>query len=62
MTNEYKVKWMIFWDALTRNRTDGALVRVTTMVRPNEDLASADQRLARFLEQAYPQTSKFIPD
>ena len=31
-TNEYAVKWYIFWDALTRNRTDGALVRVTTLV------------------------------
>ncbi len=61
MTNEYQVKWMIFWDALTRNRTDGALVRVTTMVRPNEDIASADQRLARFLEQVFPQISEFVP-
>ena len=32
MTNEYGVKWMIFWDALTRNRTDGALVRLVTPV------------------------------
>ena len=27
LTNEYVVKWYIFWDALTRNRTDGALVQ-----------------------------------
>ena len=32
LTNEYLVKWYIFWDALTRNRTDGALVRLTTFV------------------------------
>ena len=61
MTNEYLVKWMIFWDALTRNRTDGALVRVTTMVRPGEDLASADERLSLFLEQTYPIVSEFVP-
>jgi len=61
MTNEYLVKWMIFWDALTRNRTDGALVRVTTMVRPNEDLASADQRLSLFLQQTFPRIAEFVP-
>ena len=27
ITNEYLVKWYLFWDALTKNRTDGALVR-----------------------------------
>ena len=27
MTNDYLVKWYLFQDALTRNRTDGALVR-----------------------------------
>src|SRR5262249_5125643 len=32
ITNEYAVKWYIFWDALTRNRTDGALVRLTVPV------------------------------
>jgi hypothetical protein len=31
------------------------------MVRPNEDIASADQRLARFLEQVFPQISEFVP-
>jgi EpsI family protein len=35
MTNEYLVKWYIFWDALTRNRTDGALVRLTAFVPPS---------------------------
>ena len=25
LTNEYAVKWFIFWDSLTRQRTDGAL-------------------------------------
>jgi len=62
MTNEYLVKWMIFWDALTRNRTDGALVRVTTMVPPGEDLATADQRLSDFLREIYPTVSTFVPD
>jgi exosortase D (VPLPA-CTERM-specific) len=44
--NEYLVKWYLFWDALTRNRTDGALVRLTSVVRPGEDVDEADRRLS----------------
>ncbi len=34
ITNEYLVKWYLFWDSLTRRRTDGALVRVITPIPP----------------------------
>lgn len=61
MTNEYVVKLMLAWDALTRRRTDGALVRVVTTVRPGEDLAAADARLQDFLRAAYPEVRAFIP-
>ena len=30
ITNEFAVKWYLFWDAITRHRTDGALVRSST--------------------------------
>ena len=36
ITNEYQVKWYLFWDALTRNRTDGALVRLIVPVGADE--------------------------
>jgi exosortase D (VPLPA-CTERM-specific) len=62
LTNEYLVKWFIFWDALTMNRTDGALVRLTTMVRPDEDLSDADRRLVKFAGSALPHLPRFIPD
>ncbi len=62
VTNEYLVKWLIFWDALTRNRTDGALVRLVTAVPPDMDMASADARLAEFLREVYPLTHAYIPD
>ena len=61
MTNEYGVKWMIFWDALTRNRTDGALVRLVTPVGPGEDLGRAERRLGDFLKEAYPEISAYVP-
>jgi exosortase D (VPLPA-CTERM-specific) len=62
MTNEYLVKWMIFWDALTRKRTDGALVRLVTPVPEGTDIDSADARLAAFLQDIYPLTHAYIPD
>ena len=62
LTNEYLVKWFIFWDALTMNRTDGALVRLTTHVRPDEELADADRRLTRFAGTIMPLLTSYIPD
>jgi hypothetical protein len=48
LTNEYLVKFFIFWDALTHHRTDGALVRLTTVLRPGEECGPADARLKDF--------------
>jgi exosortase D (VPLPA-CTERM-specific) len=62
MTNEYVVKWLIFWDALTRKRTDGALVRLVTPVAEGTDIGVADARLAAFMRQTYPLTHAYIPD
>jgi EpsI family protein len=62
LTNEYLVKWFIFWDALTRNRTDGALVRLVTPVPAGEDIAKADERLMDFVRHATPLLTKFVPD
>jgi len=61
MTNEYLVKWFMFWDALRTNRTDGALVRLTTMVKDVADLDAADRQLEEFMRDAYPKINYFIP-
>jgi exosortase D (VPLPA-CTERM-specific) len=61
MTNEYVVKWYLFWDGLTRNRTDGALVRLVTPTRPGEPVARADERLGALLRKMYPVISRYIP-
>jgi exosortase D (VPLPA-CTERM-specific) len=62
LTNEYLVKWFLFWDALTRNRTDGALVRITTEVRTSENIADADRRLTDFFKIVNPQLKDYIPE
>jgi exosortase D (VPLPA-CTERM-specific) len=62
LTNEYLVKWYIFWDALTRNRTDGALVRLVMPVPPNLDLAEADKQLEGFVKLVNPLLSAYVPE
>jgi exosortase D (VPLPA-CTERM-specific) len=62
VTNEWLVKWFLFWDGMTRNRTDGALVRFTAFAQPGEDLSVVDGRLVEFLDIAYPHLDEYIPD
>lgn len=62
ITNEYAVKWWLFWDALTRNRTDGAMIRLTTTVNGDQGMQKADERLASFARAITPQLPAYIPD
>ena len=62
ITNEWMVKWYLFWDSMTRNRTDGALVRLTAFVLPGQDVAVADERLVEFANTVFPYLSDYIPD
>jgi EpsI family protein len=61
ITNEYLVKWFLFWDALTQQRTDGALVRLVVVLPEGSDEKEADKKLAAFLEKAFPRLEKYIP-
>ncbi len=61
LTNEYWVKWYIFWDALTRNRTDGALVRLVTPIIGPDGFDAADQRLSDFAADLMPKLSPHFP-
>jgi EpsI family protein len=62
ITNEYVVKWYLFWDALTRNRTDGALVRLVVAVPSGGTVIAADDELTEFAAAAAPTLAPFIPD
>ena len=62
LANEYAVKWFLFWDALTRNRTDGALVRLTTPVPHGASIDDADAVLTRFAQTIAPTLGRFLPD
>jgi exosortase D (VPLPA-CTERM-specific) len=62
ITNEYLVKWYLFLDAIGRQRTDGALVRLTTPLLQGEDPARGDARLAEFAAQAVPRLTAYVPE
>lgn len=62
ITNEFVVKWYLFWDALTRNRTDGALVRLITTLPPSSDEAAADRRLVDLAAQIAPTLTRYVPN
>lgn len=62
LANEYLMKWYLFKDALLLNRTDGALVRLTTMVNPGESIDIADRRLQGFAKEVLPVLPEYIPN
>jgi exosortase D (VPLPA-CTERM-specific) len=61
LTNEYLVKWYLFWDALTRNRTDGALVRLTMFIQPGQ-MDGAEKHLGNFARDIVTPLSGYIPE
>ncbi|MEO1574578.1 MAG: VPLPA-CTERM-specific exosortase XrtD [Pseudomonadota bacterium] len=62
LTNEYIVKWYLFWDAFTRNRTDGALVRFSMPVSSGQSVADADAALTDMIRVSYPEIAQRVPD
>ena len=61
MTSEYRVKWYLFWDGITKNRTDGALIRLVTPVFAGDSVTNADRRLTEFMRAMYPRISAHVP-
>jgi exosortase D (VPLPA-CTERM-specific) len=62
LTDEFAVKWYLFWDALTRQRTDGALVRLMTPVPAASDVRVADRRLTEFAAQVSAALPRYVAD
>ena len=60
IANEYKGKLWMMADAITRNRTDGALVRLITPLPDGED--KARQRLTAFAQKLFPDLEAVLPE
>jgi hypothetical protein len=61
IANEYASKLYLLRDAILMNRTDGALVRLTTSIYPTETEADADKRLQEFTQVVLPKLTGYLP-
>ena len=62
IASEYAVKWHMLIDSIKVNRTDGSLVRLTSLVGPHEDVEKADKRLLDFAQHVTPLLQEYIPE
>ena len=62
ITNELAVKWYLFWDALTRHRTDGALVRVIVPLSHGGDDSRAERELTELTTQVAAVLPQYVPN
>ncbi len=61
IASEYWAKYYLVKDAIKMNRSDGALVRVTTPMAPGETVDAAQQRLLPFVGEVVPLLDSYIP-
>jgi exosortase D (VPLPA-CTERM-specific) len=61
IASEYWSKWYLLYDAVTKNRSDGALVRLVTKLSPNELERDADLRLQSFIHDLRPVLAAYLP-
>jgi len=61
LISPYQLNFYLFWDALTRRRTDGAMVRIIAPLYASERIADAEARLRGFTREIAPVLEQFLP-
>ena len=61
VASEYWAKFYLVADSMRMNRSDGALVRITTQMSPGETAEAAQQRLLPFASRVVPLLDTYIP-
>jgi exosortase D (VPLPA-CTERM-specific) len=62
LTNEFAIKWFIFYDGMTRKRTDGGLVRFVAPLQPGEAIEDVDLRMVQFIRAINPRLQGYLPN
>lgn len=62
IANEYVLKWHTFVGSLMNNRTDGALIRLTSSINPGETEMDADSRLKDFMSLMIENVNAYVPN
>jgi EpsI family protein len=58
--SEYVAKLYLIEDSIRMHRSDGALARITTELRPAESVPAAEERLLAFLSDAAPSLQSYL--
>jgi EpsI family protein len=61
VASEYWAKFYLVTDSIKMNRSDGALVRITTPMYPGETADAAQQRILPFAGDVFPLLDSYIP-
>ena len=61
ISSEYWAKGYLVWDAMTKHRSDGSLVRISVPVQDGTE-EKAYEHAVRFLEDMWPVLLDFMPD
>jgi len=61
VASEYWAKYYLVKDAISMNRSDGALVRITLDMFPGESIDAAQERLRPFTSKVVPLLDEYIP-
>jgi len=61
VASEYWAKFYLVKDSIRMNRSDGALVRITTPMLPGESLQAAEKRVLPFADHLGPLLDDYIP-
>jgi EpsI family protein len=62
LSNEYLVKMYLFWDALLKGRSDGALIRLAAAVNQGQREEDVERQMTEFARLIQPKLTRFIPD
>jgi exosortase D (VPLPA-CTERM-specific) len=61
IVSEYWNKWYLFWDSITKRRTDGALVRLEMPLRAGQDVIAAQAVLDSFTQELMKILPEYVP-
>lgn len=62
ITSEYMNKWRLFQDAVTRRRTDGAVVRLELLMLPGQSVEEGQRLIDGFSASLSSVIHKYVPD
>lgn len=62
ITNPWLNKYYLMVDAITKNRTDGALVRVEMTIPPNQNVEDASAIQDDFIKKIWPLLKEYVPE